>query len=174
MTQKIALAFSLCLTAIIIGVTVIRFYGLRSGDTIDSIWEIYWVLVSAVVGLTLTAVTAFRTFFVSRRKKNGAQASPPQMGQWYAQSSRLIKRLLSPRTWRSQPIERSSEQSPDDLTELPQIPHGTMTGIHTFINGRGSTWISGSQTTQSKTMDNDEDSWPLSSTETNSRMISTA
>ncbi|KAG9241619.1 hypothetical protein BJ878DRAFT_395507, partial [Calycina marina] len=65
--QKFTLAISLCLTIVLIVITIIRATGLRrGGDTIDSQWEIYWQIISAEVGIILTTVTTFRSFFVSR------------------------------------------------------------------------------------------------------------
>ena len=111
------------------------------------IWK-YWQFVSAVVGLILTAVTAYRAFFVSRRKMNKAQP-PLQREVWYTKGKKHIKRSLSLWTWRSHSIERRfSEQNSDDSAGLPQIPHGALTGIRTFIDGRDRTWAGDSHITQ--------------------------
>ncbi|PVH84950.1 hypothetical protein DL98DRAFT_608996 [Cadophora sp. DSE1049] len=65
-SQKIAISSSLCLTIVIIAVTIIRASGIRHGNSIDSVWETYWQVISAEVGLIMTSATAFRTFFVAR------------------------------------------------------------------------------------------------------------
>jgi hypothetical protein len=64
--QKLALSCSLCLTIIMIVVTVMRLVGLRRGRVLDVLWEIYWQFVAAEVGLILTAAAALRTLFVVR------------------------------------------------------------------------------------------------------------
>lgn len=174
LSQKIALAFSLCLTIVVITVTAIRASGMLSDDMIDPVWGIYWQFVSAVVGLVLTAVTAFRTFFVSRRKMNKAQP-PLQREMWYTKGRKYIKRSLSPWTWRSHSIERRpSEQNLDDSVELPQIPHGTLTGIRTFIDGQGRTWADDSHMTQDNTMGQGWGRLAIINTNSNSRMIGAA
>ncbi|KAH7418055.1 hypothetical protein BKA64DRAFT_716848 [Cadophora sp. MPI-SDFR-AT-0126] len=66
LSQKIAISSSLCLTIVIIAVTIIRASGIRHGNSIDSVWETYWQVISAEVGLIMTSATAFRTFFVAR------------------------------------------------------------------------------------------------------------
>ena len=47
------------------------------------------------------------------------------------------------------------------MANLPQIPRGTMTGVRTFINGRGKTVARASQMMQSQMMEEEEDSMPL-------------
>ena len=68
-TQKLALLSTLCLTILTIMCTIVRIAGMHTGRTvksIDSVWGTYWQFIAANIALTMTAVTAFRTFFVSR------------------------------------------------------------------------------------------------------------
>ncbi len=53
-TQKIAVGCSLCLTVVMITLTIIRASGLRYGNTIDSVWEVYWQIMSAEYVLSRT------------------------------------------------------------------------------------------------------------------------
>ena len=46
------------------------------------------------------------------------------------------------------------------MADLPAIPRGTMTGVRTFINGRGKTVARASQMMQSQ-MEEEEDAVPL-------------
>ncbi|MCJ1384837.1 hypothetical protein MMC17_007955 [Xylographa soralifera] len=164
LSQKLALAGSLCLTVILVIVTIVRVSGLRLDGKIDSVWETYWIIIGAEVGLILAACTAFRMLFVHNNEK--LQQSPRGGWQWYTKSKRLLRRTFTPRTWRTKSTggssDRSSgEQNHANMADLPQIPHGTMTGVRTFINGRGKTVARASQMMQSQTMEEEEDSMPL-------------
>ncbi len=65
-TQKIALTFSLCLTAVMIAMSAIRVDCLRGPHgPIDLPWSQYWMTVAALVGPVLGAFTAFRALFVA-------------------------------------------------------------------------------------------------------------
>ncbi|KAG4437710.1 hypothetical protein IFR05_006793 [Cadophora sp. M221] len=64
--KKVAIGSSLCLTIVMIAVTIVRASGIRQGSVIDSVWETYWQVMSAEVGLIMTSATAFRTLFIAR------------------------------------------------------------------------------------------------------------
>ena len=164
--QKIVLSASLCMTILTIICTITRIAGIQIGHTIrslDSVWEIYWQFVAANVALTMTAATAFRTFFISR-VKDRRMLSPRSKDSWYTKSKRLLWSAFSLRSWRSQPQAEHSGSggNSDGALELEnQIPHGTMTGVRTFINGHGRTKLQNSRTLGS-TVDGDyEDLHPL-------------
>ncbi|PLB54899.1 hypothetical protein P170DRAFT_483688 [Aspergillus steynii IBT 23096] len=65
-SQKIILTCSLCLTVIMIILSIVRVSGLVYRGFIDSIWETYWQFLSAEVGVFLAASIAFRSFFTAR------------------------------------------------------------------------------------------------------------
>lgn len=137
------LVLSLCLTIITICCTVIRMGGIHASgavESIDTIWEVYWQNVAANIALTMTAATAFRTFFVAKVKERSPR-SPQSKSEWYLKGRRLIRSALSPRSWRFKPSANISSDSGDArVPEINQaVPRGTMTGVMTFINGQGRT-----------------------------------
>ena len=141
MSQKLALALSLCLSVVMIIVTIIRASGLllANGSSVDVIWEVYWQYVEASVAVIMASLTAFRSFFVVR----SARVQSPAKDSSYTGRLALVKRMFSPRTWRRTSEEqRGFEVSNEELREvpkdpLPKIPRPVMTGLHTFIRGRG-------------------------------------
>lgn len=144
-TQKLALSVSLCLTILTIMCTITRVSRIRTGRTIksiDSIWETYWQFIAANLALIMTAATAFRTFFIAKSKDRGAQVPKSGYSSWYIKGRRLLRSALIPRSWQSR---RSKDQySSGDIShaDVPvvfaaRIPHGTMTGIRTFIHSAG-------------------------------------
>ncbi|MCJ1387790.1 hypothetical protein MMC18_000633 [Xylographa bjoerkii] len=175
LSQKLALAGSLCLTVILVIVTIVRVSGLRLDGKVDSVWETYWIIIGAEVGLILTASTAFRMLFVHNNER--LQQSPRGGWQWYTRSKRLLRRTFTPRTWRTKSTGGSSDRSSgernyNDVADLPPIPRGTMTGVRTFINGRGKTVARASQLMQSQMMEEEEDAVPLAGVEKHGRSIS--
>jgi hypothetical protein len=65
--QKVALACSLCLTFVIIALTIVRASRLRHWSGVpDPTWAAYWCFIPALMGLILTSATALRALFVSR------------------------------------------------------------------------------------------------------------
>ena len=144
-------------------VALVRASGLRTSKAIDSVWGTYWQFISAEVGLIMTAVTAFRTLFISRSERS--RQSPRRAWHWYAKSKGLLKRTLIPGAWRSNFADKSvrgSKEPSYKAAELPNIPRATITGIRTFINRRGKTQTGPSQIMHSEIMDDNDDAEPLS------------
>ncbi|KAF7876780.1 hypothetical protein EAF04_001863 [Stromatinia cepivora] len=141
-TQKIMLAMSLCLTIILTIVAIIRVYGLQFHGKVDQIWEIYWLIIGAEVGVILTSATAFRTFFVARSNNKLVQ-SPHGGLRWYYKSRQTLKRLMNLASWRSKSnvreggYEQYGEEGRVKMNDLPSIPRAHMTGVRTFIDGKG-------------------------------------
>jgi len=131
-TQKIALSFSLCLTAFIISTTVVRVAfmtwdptGLGHHTTIDVIWVFYWSLVSAEVAIFMAAAVLFRIFFIARRRRRSELTPQEQARKFFKDSF--------------QRREHRRESDTLDLLErdpstLPAIPRAHMTGIRTCID----------------------------------------
>ena len=172
-TQKIALSSCLCLTILTIICTITRISGIHTGRTvpsIDSVWGTYWQYVAANVALTMTAATAFRTFFVVR--KDGVQNLPAYRNSWYTRgklllqsASRFLSILSRPRSSRSKSKTNSAEadENANDFLELRhEIPRGTMTGVRTFISGQGKTTAGHSRIMETMAEGEFEDTWPLS------------
>lgn len=67
-TQKLALGSSLCLTFVLVALSITRVAGLKYHKEVDLIWETYWQSMSAELGVFLAAASAFRTFFVSQKQ----------------------------------------------------------------------------------------------------------
>ncbi|PYI27955.1 hypothetical protein BP00DRAFT_352198 [Aspergillus indologenus CBS 114.80] len=66
--QKVLLTCSLCLTVIMIALSIVRVCGLVAGEMVDTIWETYWQFLSAEVGVFLAAAVSFRSLFVAHQK----------------------------------------------------------------------------------------------------------
>lgn len=141
LSQKVVLACSLCLTAVVVIFTLTRASGLVWHGTIDVVWEVYFQIVPAEVGLILVSMTAFRAMFVSRaaRKPHSPQKGPSV----WVRSRSFLRILVDPRRWMSRHSKDTTGGQKDDTVkrgfngELPSIPGATMTGINTFINCQG-------------------------------------
>lgn len=167
-SQKAALAVSLCLTIVIIVVTIVRVSGLHQGNKLDSVWETFWQMMSAEVGLIMTALTAFRVLFVARNNERGQQR-PGAGRQRSSKSKQLLRRLLTPSSWRKGGSSQTSGGSGGQdcrgnkmEKNFPSIPRGTMTGIRTFIDGQGRTRMGESQMMQSTVSEETDDISPMS------------
>jgi hypothetical protein len=97
----------------------------------DHVWEVFFIILPAEIGLLLVAVSAFRALFVSRVKERRNREWLENQS-WYCQGKGVVRRLTSyiPGKTRS-----GSSGSGGLITD--HIPHATMTGIHTFIDEVG-------------------------------------
>ena len=141
-SQKLALASTLCLTILTIVCTIVRVAGVRTSSnnsSLDTVWQTYWQFITADIALTMTAATAFRTFFTSRHDKEEHRSE--SSGSWLGQRWRAFKVALSPRSWRKksgaqEAVEDTSTPTP--RIELPLVEErATMTGMRTFIDNQG-------------------------------------
>ena len=126
-TQKLALTVSLCLTVVMVVLTITRVSGLRFKGNLDAVWETYWLILSAEVGIVLTSVSAFRAFFVSRSNRNrdrGIQPLGTQM-QWCHQENRSLKQKFS------FTLRRQNKDTELPMSNLPVIPRAYITGRRT-------------------------------------------
>lgn len=64
---------SLGLTAFMVATTIIRVAGIIYMDQVDTIWGLYWTLISAEIGVLMAAATAFRTFFVTHQNSKDSK-----------------------------------------------------------------------------------------------------
>lgn len=118
-----------------------RASGLEWQDKLDVLWEIYFQIVAAEVGLILAAMTSFRALFVSRAARN--RRSPESHASFWVKGKLAVRRYLDPRLWRSkhsQDMTRGQESGTTNVgfdRKLPSFPRATMTGINTFINHSG-------------------------------------
>ena len=141
MSQKLTLACSLCLTTIVIIFTVTRASGLQWQHKLDFLWEVYFQVVAAEVGLILVSMTAFRALFVSRAARN---QHPPHRGPSVWLKSRCyLRHHIDPRRWMSKHSEDMNGGQTDDIVkggingELPRIPGAAMTRMNAFISRQG-------------------------------------
>jgi hypothetical protein len=77
--QKVALTMSLRLTIFLIIATIVRVSGIRYHGETDTVWESYWNIISAEIGVIMAAATAFRSFFVARSREQVNQALDEQL-----------------------------------------------------------------------------------------------
>lgn len=140
--QKVGLAFTLCLTVIMVIITITRISGLKWKDKLDMVWENFFFVIAAEIGLTLVAVTAFRALYVSKAKNRKIQNTITTFN-WYNRGKSFIVDIVSRATGRS-----ASEGSGDlemnkgnDGFLGNDIPNATMTGMKTFIDGNGKTGV---------------------------------
>ncbi|KAL8753060.1 MAG: hypothetical protein Q9184_005536 [Pyrenodesmia sp. 2 TL-2023] len=168
-TQKVPLVLSLCLTAIIILVTITRIAGIKRGGQVDGVWESYFLMVAAEVGIILASVSTYRTLFVSHRRRDTAKARRGLGDQehFYSPTKELIKRVWIPSPWRSKAREPSTPDEKKehhydhvDMEGLPEIPRAYMTGVRTFING-GVKGTDNADVMGSRITQDDADDWPL-------------
>lgn len=152
-------------------VTITRISGIKMDGKVDQVWESYFIILAAEIGIILTAVTAFRALFVSRHKRenNGARNPPGMQSHWYSPNTYLLKRVFTPKLWRSRSKFKSQSTSGGyeadkdghfPMENLPDIPRAHMTGVRTFINGRGK-GMNASRIMESQGIQEEEDVWPL-------------
>ena len=64
--QKIGLAFSLCLSGVMIIVTIVRIAGIKQGGSgsVDIVWLAFWQQPECSIAVLMLSVSAFRSLFV--------------------------------------------------------------------------------------------------------------
>ncbi|KAJ5793386.1 uncharacterized protein N7503_009364 [Penicillium pulvis] len=122
--QKIFLSFSLCLTVIMIILSIIRVCGLVYHDLVDTVWETYWQFLSAEIGVFLASAVSFRSLFVSRNRSN---ASP----------NYSVKRLFkdsfhSPKRRNTMSVSDSWLDSPE--SEMKSLPKHVFIGDGNYMS----------------------------------------
>lgn len=131
-SQKVALAFSLCLTIVVVILTIIRIAGLRFLGKVDPVWETWCIAISAEIGLSLVAVSAFRALYVAKAKDRRVNRTITSFG-WYNKGLSIFRRITNTNSTRSGKDKKDVDFLEND------IPHGTMTGMRTFIDDNGKT-----------------------------------
>ena len=151
-SKKAAIAATLCLTVLVMIITVIRIATIVHEDKIDPVWGVYWHIIAAEVGVIMAACMSFRVFFVARNNKRGSPHSS-RSRHWYHQSRDFFRRYLS--SGRRRRPQGAVDRSTDDSSmlcdkchrgrsgwqgqDLPSIPRAHMTGMRTLINEQGRT-----------------------------------
>ncbi|KAK4223035.1 hypothetical protein QBC38DRAFT_459773 [Podospora fimiseda] len=129
LSQKIALSLTLCLTIVMVILTIFRITGLKYKGKLDTIWETYFVLLPAEIGLTLVAASAFRALYVSKSKNRKPAHDTITTFHWFA---RAKSRLRHNGSAAFEDIDKGNGQF-----ILQEIPRGTITGVQTFIDKNG-------------------------------------
>ena len=118
--QKLILGIFLCLNVFIIVFSVLRVTdGLTNGQSIDVLWGDFWGQIQASIAIIVVSITAFRSLLgIKAMERRQKRASPYH----YRKRSKASS---------------STEQSDMEVASLPAIPRATLTGMRTFIDGRG-------------------------------------
>ncbi|KAE8342785.1 hypothetical protein BDV24DRAFT_129752 [Aspergillus arachidicola] len=88
-TQKLALAGSLCIDVVQVGLSIARAAGLEHDGRADGIFEMYTLYISAALGVFLAAATAFRPFIMAKKR---SKAYTPPYSPWANSFSNQRKR----------------------------------------------------------------------------------
>ncbi|KAF1343460.1 hypothetical protein EJ07DRAFT_130650 [Lizonia empirigonia] len=136
-TQRLALGFSLCLTVFLIIITIVRVSGIVYADTVDNIWEIYWTLLSAEVGIIMAAAISFRAFFVARSNSKKSNLSPQEQARQFFKQSYLNRKRR-----RKDGYIDTFDSLGQKEAGLPSIPRAYMTGVRTFMDNHGKSFDS--------------------------------
>jgi hypothetical protein len=75
-SQKLALGSSLFLTFLLVALSITRVAGLVHNSQVDDVWEVFWLTMSADLGVFLAAASAFRSFFVSQKQSKSKPYIP--------------------------------------------------------------------------------------------------
>lgn len=119
--QKLGLGISLCLSAAMVIVAIIRIAGMSLADgTVDIIWLAFWQQQECSIAVLMVSMSAFRSFFV-------AGAASHRSPQRLAHSSPSWKR----RVFRNRLF--AGEHDLEATNGLPPIPNATLTGMRTWI-----------------------------------------
>ncbi|KAL5342019.1 hypothetical protein BJX70DRAFT_405376 [Aspergillus crustosus] len=113
LSQKIILGCSLCLTIVMIALSIVRVCGLVYGDSVDSIWQTYWQFLGSEIGVFLASAVAFRSFFTAR-KQSSNDAPYSIKRAWKKSVSKTIRRSQSDR------LHNSWDQMPESELESLQ------------------------------------------------------
>ncbi|KAJ5647169.1 hypothetical protein N7490_003541 [Penicillium lividum] len=122
--QKLFLILSLCLTVIMIILSIVRVCGLVYHDMIDTVWETYWQFLSAEVGVFLASAVSFRSLFVSQRSHSGPNYSVRKM---------LKNSFQSPKRRNTGSLSDSWWDAPGN--EMDSLPNNAFTEDHIAKDG---------------------------------------
>lgn len=127
--------------------TVTRASGLEWHGKLDVLWEVYFQIVAAEVGLILVSVSAFRALFVARARKQQS----PQRGPWASKPSKDVG------------DEKKEDQAVEGVEGTrPRIHGSTSTGMQTVVeDDQGLTTKGGAELSVIGSYEANDDIWPL-------------
>jgi hypothetical protein len=122
-------------------ITVARIAGLKWKGKLDSVWETYFIVLAAEIGLTLVAITAFRALYVSKAKNRRVHETITSF-RWYNKGKSAWK-FITKTTGKSPPggLGAMEMDNKKNVVLKNDIPHGTMTGMRSLIDQNGKTRI---------------------------------
>jgi hypothetical protein len=137
-SQKLALVFTLCLSMVMIMVTAARIGGLKHQGKLDYLWETYFIVVAAEIGLTLVAITAFRALYVAKVKTR-SHDTITSFG-WYDKGRSTFRKILNSITRKTASSNTKEHSEMEDMKRTAfikgSIPHATMTGVRSYMEGK--------------------------------------
>ena len=124
--QKIGLACSLCLSCIMVIVTIVRIAGMRHGNSgnVNTVWLSFWQQQECSIAILMMSVSAFRPLFVPSTTR------PPILRHQRSSPSERKKRFLRQR-------HDPDLYDTNETNVLPQIPSATLTGVASMIEMDG-------------------------------------
>ena len=117
--QKIGLGLSLCLSLVMIIVSIVRISGVYLPDgSVDIVWLAFWMQQECSIAVIMVSVSAFRSFFVAKAAQTPDRGSPEETPgyKWHL---------------RRRPTPEGSDL--ETSYGLPQIPSATLTGMRSAI-----------------------------------------
>jgi hypothetical protein len=119
MRQKIVLGVFLCLSLVMLIVSVVRVCKVKDASHIDGAWVVFWQQMEGVVAILMASITTFRTIFVGQGSRILDECQPRPSHSWLAG----IK------------LKKSSTKinGVEEGKALPAIPAATLTGLRTLI-----------------------------------------
>lgn len=139
--QKIGLAFSLCLSCVMVIVTIVRIAGMRrkGSGSVDIVWLAFWQQQECSIAVLMVSVSAFRSLFIPSPKTPAPRQqrdSPSEKGR------RLLRRRPDPDLYDTH-----------ETNGLPQIPTATLTGMATLMGEDGQSGETAGRSTGTLTRD---------------------
>ena len=116
--QKVGLGFSLCLSCVMVIVTIVRIAGmrLRPSGSVDIVWLVFWQQQECSIAVLMMSVSAFRSLFIQNPTNH-----PVHRQQGHSPSEkrrRFLHRRPDPNLYAAH-----------ETNGLPQIPSATLTGM---------------------------------------------
>ncbi|KAL8701855.1 MAG: hypothetical protein Q9201_004683 [Fulgogasparrea decipioides] len=119
--QKIGIAFFLCLSIVMVLIAIIRISQVHT-ETYN-VWATFWQQLEGCIAILMVSLTAFRTLFVSTPQDSREKGQKP--------SDSYRRRLWYKYKGSNGSKGRILERANVDV----MVPHGTLTGMRTFIRG---------------------------------------
>ena len=123
------LTCSLCLTFVLVALSITRVAGLVYHGAVDMIWEVYWQSLSTELGVFLAAASTFRSFFVAQRQK---KSPPSSFNRWLRSSTPKRSGRNQPDSligsWSDGGFERLSQSHGGSNPSIENVEWHTMSG----------------------------------------------